>query len=269
MSKNYAVIIQFVTPLTTFYRSGVQKIDAYKWDEFVTSWRFHNCAWQPQCHDHLSKTSGTLWVHRGALTNQWCSLATGCGIKPQSPLGEADGNSMIVEPFTATAWPSPTRTGRAAIVVMQGPYLLNLFTAQQIQGRVRKQLLCQQSLWWISNRTNMGLIPYHPLLLLVGRLPPHHMLLGWTVVCIIVFCLASLCQSLMAHMVGIAHRQDLALGPGLGLPHLVRMGPLKQQTDIGGLSRDWVGLKALIRGLLKWMAYPIGVIFKEKLVLYS
>ena len=30
--------------------------------------------------DHLPETSGTLWIHRGALTNQQCSLATGCGI---------------------------------------------------------------------------------------------------------------------------------------------------------------------------------------------
>ena len=47
---------------------------------FLTSWRFHNHAWQPQRHDGLPETSGTLWIHRGALTNQRCSLATGCGI---------------------------------------------------------------------------------------------------------------------------------------------------------------------------------------------
>ena len=81
MSKNYAIIIQFVLPLTTFYRSGAQKSNVYKRDAFVTSWRFHNRAWQPQRHDRLPETSGTLWIHRGALTNQRCSLATGCGIK--------------------------------------------------------------------------------------------------------------------------------------------------------------------------------------------
>ena len=65
----------------TFYRSGAQKSNVYKRDAFVTSWRFHNRAWQPQRDDRLSETSGTLWIHRGALTNQRCSLATGCGIK--------------------------------------------------------------------------------------------------------------------------------------------------------------------------------------------
>ena len=64
----------------TFYRSGAQKSNVYKRDAFVTSWRFHNRAWQPQRDDRLSETSGTLWIHRGALTNQRCSLATGCGI---------------------------------------------------------------------------------------------------------------------------------------------------------------------------------------------
>ena len=80
MSKNYATIIQFVIPLTTFYRSGAQKSDVYKRDVFVTSWRFHNRAWQPRRHDRLSETSRTPWIHRGALTNQRCSLATGCEI---------------------------------------------------------------------------------------------------------------------------------------------------------------------------------------------
>ena len=80
MSKNYAIIIHFMLPLTTFYRSGAHRSDVYKWDAFVTSWRFYNRAWQPQRHDRLPETSGTLWIHRGALTNQRCSLATGCGI---------------------------------------------------------------------------------------------------------------------------------------------------------------------------------------------
>ena len=80
MSKNYAIIIQFVLPLTTFYRSGAQRSNIYKRDAFVTSWGSHNRAWQPRRHDRLSETSGTLWIHRGALTNQRCSLATGCGI---------------------------------------------------------------------------------------------------------------------------------------------------------------------------------------------
>ena len=76
-------------PLTTFYRSGAPRSDVYKWDAFVTSWRFYNRAWQPQRHDRPPETSGTLWIHRGALTNQRCSLATGCGINieigPQWP----------------------------------------------------------------------------------------------------------------------------------------------------------------------------------------
>ena len=175
-------------------------------------------------------------------------------VELQSPSGGASGNSMTVE---------------QSLVVMQGPYLLHLFTAQQILGRVRKQLCHQQSLWWTSNRTKVGLIPHHPLLLPVGRLPPHRRLMGWMVVCVAVFCRASLCQSLMAQTVGIAHRQDLALGPGLGLPHPVHMGPREQQMDIRGLGREWVGLKALIRGLLMWIAYPMGGISKEKLALYN
>ena len=81
MSKNHAIIIQFVLPLTTFYRSGAQKSNVYKRDAFVTSWRFHNRAWQPRRHDRLPETSGTLWIHLGALTNQRCSLITGCGIR--------------------------------------------------------------------------------------------------------------------------------------------------------------------------------------------
>ena len=83
MSKNYAILIRFVLPLTTFYLSGAQKSNVYKRDLFVTSWRFHNRAWQPQRHDHLPETSGTLWIHRAALANQRCSLATGCGISHQ------------------------------------------------------------------------------------------------------------------------------------------------------------------------------------------
>ena len=83
MSKNYAVITQFVLPLTTFYRSGAQKSNVYIRDVFVTSWRFHNRAWQPRRHDRLPETSGTLWIHWGALINQRCSLATGCGITSQ------------------------------------------------------------------------------------------------------------------------------------------------------------------------------------------
>ena len=82
----WAKTTQFVLPLTTMYRSGAQKSNIYKRDVFVTSWRFHNRAWQPQRHDRLPETSGTLWIHRGALTNQRCSLATGCGITvPNTP----------------------------------------------------------------------------------------------------------------------------------------------------------------------------------------
>ena len=85
MSKNYAIIIQFVLPLTPFYRSGARRRDVYKRDAFVTTWRFHNRAWQPERRDRLPETSGTLWIHRGALTNQRCSLATGCGISEGNP----------------------------------------------------------------------------------------------------------------------------------------------------------------------------------------
>ena len=38
MSENYAIIIQFLLPLMTFYRSGAQKSNVYKRDVFVTSW---------------------------------------------------------------------------------------------------------------------------------------------------------------------------------------------------------------------------------------
>ena len=51
----------------------------------MTLWRFHNRAWQPERRDRLPETSGTLWIHRGALTNQRCSLATGCGITAWIP----------------------------------------------------------------------------------------------------------------------------------------------------------------------------------------
>ena len=60
MSKNYTIISQFVIALMAFYRSGVQKSDVNKRVVFVMSWRSHNYAWQPQRHDHLSETSGTL-----------------------------------------------------------------------------------------------------------------------------------------------------------------------------------------------------------------
>ena len=59
---------------------GSAEQQCYKRHVSVTSWRFHNRTWQPQCHDRLPETSGTLWIHRVALTNQRCSLATGCGI---------------------------------------------------------------------------------------------------------------------------------------------------------------------------------------------
>ena len=74
-------------PLTTFYRSGAHRSDVYKWDAFVTSWRFYTRAWQPQRHDRLPKTSGTLWILRGALTNQRCSLVSqepSLGFEPTS-----------------------------------------------------------------------------------------------------------------------------------------------------------------------------------------
>ena len=45
-AQNYT-IIQVVLPLMTFYWSGMQRNDVYKWDVFVMSWRFHNHTWQP------------------------------------------------------------------------------------------------------------------------------------------------------------------------------------------------------------------------------
>ena len=63
-----------------YLRISALRLPTVKWDAFVTSWRFYNRAWQPQRHDRLPETSGTLWIHWGALTNQRCSLATGCGI---------------------------------------------------------------------------------------------------------------------------------------------------------------------------------------------
>ena len=58
MSKNCAIIILFVVPLTTFYWSRAQRSEVYKRDVFVTSWRFHNRAWQPQRHNRLSRHPG-------------------------------------------------------------------------------------------------------------------------------------------------------------------------------------------------------------------
>ena len=107
MSKNYAILIHFMLPLTTFYRSGAHRSDVYKWDAFVTSWRFYNRAWQPQRHDRLPETSGTLWIHRGALTNQRCSLATGCGI-----------NGKITSGFISPCWDClPCHIGKALPVL--------------------------------------------------------------------------------------------------------------------------------------------------------
>ena len=94
-AKNYAIITHFMLPLTTFYWSGAHRSDVYKWDAFVTSWRFYNRAWQPQRHDRLPETSGTLWIHQGALTNQRCSLATGCGIIQKSQ-GCSGGNNWVI-----------------------------------------------------------------------------------------------------------------------------------------------------------------------------
>ena len=74
MSKNYAIIIQFVLPLTTFYRSGAQKSNVYKREAFVTSWRFHNRAWQPQRHDRLPETSGTHIVGSRAAERLCCVM---------------------------------------------------------------------------------------------------------------------------------------------------------------------------------------------------
>ena len=68
-----------------FIDQGARRKDVYKRDASLTSWRFHNRAWQPRRHDRLPETSGTQWIHRGALTNQRCSLATGCGIKEIIP----------------------------------------------------------------------------------------------------------------------------------------------------------------------------------------
>ena len=85
-------------PLTTFYRSGAQKSNVNKRDVFVTSWRFHNRAWQPQRYDRLPETSGTLWIHRAALGNQRCSLATGCGISHQMVMVMVM-NDLLPPPF--------------------------------------------------------------------------------------------------------------------------------------------------------------------------
>ena len=96
MSKNYAIIIQFVLPLTKFYRSGAQRNNVYKRDAFVTSWRSDSRVWQPRRHDRLSETSATLWIHCGALTNQRCSLATGCGINLGRPIFTVNHNGACV-----------------------------------------------------------------------------------------------------------------------------------------------------------------------------
>ena len=45
----------------------------------------------------LPETSGTLWIHRGALTNQRCSLATGCGITSIIPHPVASEHRWLVK----------------------------------------------------------------------------------------------------------------------------------------------------------------------------
>ena len=58
-----------------------QRSNIYKRDLCVTSLRFHNRAWELQRQESLSETSGILLTHRGTLSNQGSSLATGYGIK--------------------------------------------------------------------------------------------------------------------------------------------------------------------------------------------
>ena len=110
MSKRYVIIIQFVFPLAMFYWSGAQRSDVYKRDVFVTSLRIHNHAWQPQHYNHLSETSRILWIHRRALTNQRCSLATGCGINAlsASPTPDQDNPTLTPSHFNPMIYPQPT-----------------------------------------------------------------------------------------------------------------------------------------------------------------
>ena len=66
---------------------------------FVMLWRLDNCAWQPQHHDRLSKISGALRIHKGALTNHWCSLATSCGISLfGDPASHGRGTHLGLQP---------------------------------------------------------------------------------------------------------------------------------------------------------------------------
>ena len=122
-------------PLTTFYRSGAHRIDVYKWDAFVTSWRFYNRAWQPQRHDRLPETSGTLWIHRGALTNQRCSLATGCGIKYQIQIWQVSLQLTLQLSYSDTCHCPASRTTLVATrfwvavicPIIQVPHCIRVF----------------------------------------------------------------------------------------------------------------------------------------------
>ena len=138
MSKYYAIIIQFVLPLTTLYRSGAQKSNVYKRDAFVTSWRFHNRAWQPRRHDRLPETSGTRWIHRGALTNQRCSLATGCGINNQIPepmMTQFTGSLMHYMCITRPHWVNSLQIKMHKLISMkEGNWISTEFLWMKILG---------------------------------------------------------------------------------------------------------------------------------------
>ena len=59
-----------------FASADGQRSHIYKRNFHVMSQGSHNCAWQPNHHNSLCKTSNTLWIHRGVLINQWYSLTT-------------------------------------------------------------------------------------------------------------------------------------------------------------------------------------------------
>ena len=162
-------------PLTTFYRSGAPRNDVYKWDAFVTSWRFYNRAWQPQRHDRPPETSGTLWIHRGALTNQRCSLATGCGINTEqkqnlvsllsniSSLSDTKNllsfwRIVTILPRAVLAWwRHQMETFSVLLAICAGNSLVNSPHKGQWRGALMFSLICTWTNGWVNIRKAVDL----------------------------------------------------------------------------------------------------------------
>ena len=66
MNKNYLKIIRFRPPMVISYRSGGIEV---RCGSLVMSWRFHKCAWLPQCHGQLLETYYVSMEGLWSITN--------------------------------------------------------------------------------------------------------------------------------------------------------------------------------------------------------